>query len=163
MQVTEKDSTTTMSWGSHSLGQVQLAYSQCDEVGNFFPVAQPATGDYAGDAIEIAGAAELENGLHMSPLRGTLTCVREDTVLPFPVPRFPDGSAALVGVPPQTPSRSAAGREQHLVKQRGREKNQEHKSQGGVFHLSNGYPVETDAFVSSSFNRGEEAAGVAGQ
>lgn len=70
MQVTEKDSKTTTSWGSHSLGQVQPGYNRCDGVGNFFPVAQPTTGDYAGYAIEIARAAELENDLHRALLKG---------------------------------------------------------------------------------------------
>lgn len=41
--------------------------------------------------------------------------------------------AALVGVPPWTSSTNVAGREQHLVKQREREKNWEQESQGGCF------------------------------
>lgn len=59
--------------------------------------------------------------------------------------------AVLVGVLPATPSRNVAGREQHLIKQRRREKNQEQMSKEGVFHLDNGYPVKTDTFMSSSF------------
>ena len=70
MQVTEKDSTTTTSWGSHSLGQVQPGYSLRDGVGIFFPVAEPAAGYYAGGATEIARAAELENDPHRPLLKG---------------------------------------------------------------------------------------------
>lgn len=56
MQITEKDSTTTRAGAAIPWNRD----SQWDGVGNFFHGAHPATGDYAGDATEIARAAELE-------------------------------------------------------------------------------------------------------
>lgn len=51
------------------LGQPILGTATACGVGNFFHVAHPATGDYAGDAIEIARAAELEYGPHKPLLK----------------------------------------------------------------------------------------------
>lgn len=68
-----------------------------------------------------------------------------------------------MGVLPEAPYRNVAGREYHLVEQRRGEKNQEQKSQEGVFHPGSGYPVKIDAFMSSSFSKREKAAQVAGQ
>lgn len=97
MQVIRKDSLTTTSWGSLSLGQVQPVYSQCDGAGSFFPMCygEPATGDYAGNAKEIARAAEGEDDPHRPPL----ICVRADSVLPLPMPCFPATSSSTCGCP----------------------------------------------------------------
>lgn len=60
LQATEKDSTTTRAGAAYPWNR----HSQWGWVGNFFHVAHPATGDYAGDAMEITRAAELEYDPH---------------------------------------------------------------------------------------------------
>lgn len=125
MQVTEKDSTTTRAgaaypWNSYSLGGV----------GNFFHVAVPAKGDYARDAIEIARAAELEYDPHKTLLKRSTYLweqVQASHFLHLTSQLLP---AALMGALSRTPSRNEAAREQHLVKQKGREKTTEQNSQG---------------------------------
>lgn len=106
----------------------------------------------------------MANDHHRPLLKGSTDLyLRADQSYGFPLLTSQPLPAALVGVLPETPYRNVAGREYHLIEQRRGEKNQEQKFQEGVFHLGSGYPVKTDAFMSSSFNRREKAAQVAGQ
>lgn len=56
----------------HELGRPLLGTGTAGAMGwaIFFPVAQPATGDYAERATEIAKAAKLENDPHRPLLKG---------------------------------------------------------------------------------------------
>ncbi|KAM6086240.1 uncharacterized protein LJ206_007646 isoform 1-T1 [Theristicus caerulescens] len=164
MQVTEKDSTTTTSWGSHSLGQVQPGYSQCDGMGNFFPVAEPAAGYCAGGAIEIARAAELENDRHGLLLNGGTDLCESRYSPPTSHALPPSRFQQHLWVSCHELLLEMLLAENSIWSSKVGERRTESRSpKVGVFHLGNSYPVKTDGFTLPSFNGREEAGGVAGQ
>lgn len=96
MQVTEKKhSTTTTSWGSHSLGQVQPVWWG----GEFLPRSRTSSRRPCRGCHRNCKGCRVGKWSPQALLEGRHWSVWEQTVPPLPAPRFPTASSSTCGCP----------------------------------------------------------------